>query len=320
MHPLLKTLLVAVLVGGVGFAGIYYYKQSTTRTEYHQRMDALEQEWTARLGSVQSITDSARYQEEMGHLLKWYFSQLQAIHNRFPTLSDPDAGWKSIEKRVKSGHIPKDRVAQYKEFYGYAKKAYTTLQSGDYQPSPSGSAASMHMDIYSMKPVTYKGVPRIRIDFALWGAPHRIEKNTDGAGVVHKKITVPIRFSKMFFQFIGADGKVYGEMTGSSGEPTIKIEDPTHWIPGFPPGAVLGTWWVDPFPDQAAKAVWELELTGRTDAGNPIDAHYKWDLDVPDAWKSATWQKGAAEQVRDKDYIDHPADGTAAAAAAGAGH
>lgn len=313
MHPMLKTLVVLLLVGGAGAAGIYYYSNQTTEAAYHKKLEDLSQRWTARLGSVQGITDPQRYNEEMSTQLKWYFSQLQEIYNHFPKQRDPDRAWKEIQKELDSGRIPAEKKAEYKEFFDYAKKVFGVLQSGDYAGNPNGSSQSMHMDIYSMKPVSYQGVPRIRIDFILWGAPHRIQSHKNQVGTTINKVVVPVTFNKMFFQFLDDKGKVYGEMSGSGGEPTIKIEDPKRWIAEFPAGALLGTWWVDMFPEKAAKVVWEIGMTGRTDAGNPIDASYRWTLDVPDNWKSGSWKEGAQQETRDQDYINHPAGETTAA-------
>lgn len=308
MHPLLKTLIFVVLIGAGGAAAIYWYSTTSTEAAYQAGVTQLQQQWTERLGTVRSISDPARYKEEMRTQLKWYFSELQDLYNRFPDQADTDRAWKQIEEDQRAGRIPADRMDSYKEFFEYAKSTFELMRKGDYVPQINGSAESMHMDIYSVKRDSYEGAPRLRIDFVLWGAPRRIDERPTASGTI-KKIRVPIAFSRMFFQFLDADGKVYGEMSGASGEPFIKIDYPERWIAEFPPQAVLGTWWVEMFPKEAEKVDWQIVLTGRTDAGNPINAEFKWEFGVPPAWKTGDWSAGAAEQVMPEEYINRAAAG-----------
>jgi hypothetical protein len=305
MHPLLKTLLVVVLVGGAGAGGIWYYSKTSTEAAYQTAIRDLQQQWTERLGSLRSIDDPERYQDEMETALKWYFSELQRIYNRFPELHDLDKAWKEMERQNQQGHIPTSEMETRREFFDYVKATFERLERGEYVPKINAEAESMHLDIYSVKLDEWEGQPRLKIDFILWGAPRRIQKKDTAAGTV-KKVRVPLAFSRMFFQFLDAEGKVYGEMAGNSGEPTIKIVHPERWIEEFPAQALLGSWWVELFPQKAERVIWEIGITGQTDAGNPINALFKWEFPVPPQWKTAGDWHGT-ETVMPEEYINRSA-------------
>lgn len=303
MKPLLKTLFVLFLASAAGGVAIWYYTTSTTQVAYDKAITQLQQQWTERLGRIRGVEDPELYQDEVRAGLKWYFSELQKVHNRFPDLKNLDRAWTEIEEQHRAGHIPSNKMETYEEFFQLVKAAYELLERGEYAPKINAMSSSLHLDIYSIERDQIEGVPRLKIDFMLWGAPRRIKVKTLEGGTKVKKVVVPLRFSRMFFQFINESGKVHGEMMGNTGEPTIKIIHPERWIREFPAQAVLGTWWVELFPPEAHSVVWEIGLSGRTDAGNPIEALFKWEFPVPEAWKT-TGDWGGTEQVMPEDYIN----------------
>ncbi|MDF1566283.1 MAG: hypothetical protein P1V51_24840 [Deltaproteobacteria bacterium] len=302
MHPLLKTLTVVILVGAAGAGGIWYYTTTTTQAAYTEAIQDLQQQWTERLGTIRGVDDPQRYKEEIHAGLKWYFSELNRVYNRYPELHDVDKAWKEIELNNEKGHIQTNQMEDYREFFEYAKGVFDTLERGEFVPKINAEAENLHLDIYSVKLADWEGAPRLKIDFILWGAPRRVETKKTAAGTV-KKVKVPLSFSRMFFQFLDAEGKVHGEMAGNTGEPTIKITHPERWIEEFPAQAVLGSWWVELFPPEAEKVIWEIGLSGTSDAGNPYNALFKWEFPVPPQWKTAgDW--GGTETVMPEEYIN----------------
>ena len=64
------------------------------------------------------------------------------------------------------------------------------------------------------------------------------------------------------FRFLDAGGKMYGEMSGP-GEPYQKLVDPERFAPDFPPGVLLGTWWVELLPREAVSTEVKLDVDVR---------------------------------------------------------
>jgi len=73
-------------------------------------------------------------------------------------------------------------------------------------------------------------------------------------------------------------------MTGS-GEPYLVVKDPERLSPELPPGLVLGTWWVEPFPREAARVELSVgvQVQGLTSAAlTPV---FRWEVPVQEEWK-----------------------------------
>ncbi|RMG19177.1 MAG: hypothetical protein D6729_05895 [Deltaproteobacteria bacterium] len=304
MKSLVKTLLLLLVLLAVGGAGLWYYNKTQAEQAREEALAKLQQQWTERLGQLRGISDPERYKDELRAQLKWYFGELQALNNRFPELADLDRAWKEIEENVRTGRIPANKVPEYEEFFKYVKDVYQRMERGEFTPLITATSENLHLDFYRIERVNEGGKQRLRMDFVLWGAPRRLIEKRQGA-VTTKRVTVPLNFQRMFFQFLTEEGKVHGEMsaTGPAAAPYMKIDYPERWIAEFPPQALLGTWYVDLFPEEAARVIWEISISGRTDAGNDYTANYHWEFDVPEAWKtSGDW--GGTEQIVPEEYIN----------------
>jgi hypothetical protein len=95
---------------------------------------------------------------------------------------------------------------------------------------------------------------------------------------------VPVAFKRIAFGFLDPAGKLYGEMNGA-GEPYQKLADPERFVDDFPPGVLFGTWWVEPFPREAATVRFELAADVRAPSGAVRSATFTVTMPVPEAWK-----------------------------------
>jgi hypothetical protein len=113
-------------------------------------------------------------------------------------------------------------------------------------------------------------------------------------------------FKQLAFSFLDAEGKPYGEMVGS-GEPYLKLADPERFADDFPPGILFGTWWVEPFPREAARVAVavELQLPGVTAAA--LQASFAFDAPVAEDWKLPPGEAFRGETREDPSLAPAPA-------------
>jgi hypothetical protein len=75
-------------------------------------------------------------------------------------------------------------------------------------------------------------------------------------------------------------------MSGT-GEPYLKLADPERFAEDFPPGILFGTWWVDPFPREAARVKLALDVQVPGTGPAAATASLALELPVAEAWKLA---------------------------------
>jgi hypothetical protein len=302
MKQLIATLVVLGLIGGGGYAYMLHYQATTTARDYDEALQELQRQFTERLGPVRSMEEKAQYDREIGALLSWYFAELQKLRNRFPGLGDPDRVFAEFEAEHDAGRMSAQDLEQYRGHFDYVRWVFERLENGDYEPQLTGFGSNLRFDVYDLDRDRFENQPQVRMDFILWGAPRNIEEREERRGVTVRRVNVPVRFGRIFFQFLNEQGHIHGEMSGSTGEPYLKIEHPERWIPEFPPMAVLGRYWIELFPDEAHEFVWELDLSGHTTGGTRFEANYRWELEVPRSWQvGGEW--GGTETIRDEEYI-----------------
>jgi hypothetical protein len=239
------------------------------------------------------------WQAEVVALSRWYFGELQAIRNRHPGEPPRPSGVDAAEVE-QQGKLKKEQREQLQDFQKYADARLALLREGSYAAVASAAAEDMRLDLVKVEPgKAPDGSPGLRVDFALWGAPRYLERERAGDRSVTRNV-VPIAFKRIAFSFLDASGKLYGEMTGG-GEPYQKLADPERFADDFPPGVLFGTWWVEPFPREAAKAKLEVAMDVRAPSGAARPASFQMDLAVPEAWKlppGATFQAEVREAPR----------------------
>ncbi len=205
--------------------------------------------------------------EEARAVLRWWFDAVAATDR---------AGARTENAK---GENAKAEVAWRR----YAEERLAALRAG-YDPTLSASEQGLRLDILSIRPGEHPDTHEraLRVDFALWGAPRRLERD-GGRGPV--RVVVPLGFRQLSFRFLDASRKTYGEMTGT-GDPWLVIKDPERFSAQLPPGVALGTWWVDPFPREAAEVevAVQVQVQG-TAPGAALTPTFRWEVPVAEEWR-----------------------------------
>jgi len=280
MKPLRVLLPLAVLAVAGGF--LYSTLRSRSAADaFRLERAQLKRELVERASVLRQLPASRAREarEEARALLRWYFDELSAMRGRHPSYRPEPQG---DRLRAKEG----DREGA-QEWQRYAEERFRALREGTYDPVLTSADQGLRLDLLAVEagenPATRERA--VRIDFALWGAPRRVEREPAAGGSrTSLRVVVPATFRQISFRFSDAAGKPYGEMTGP-GEPYLKLADPERFVEDFPPGLVLGTWWVDLFPREAARVEIGVaaQVHGMTAA--EVAASFRLEAPVQEAWK-----------------------------------
>lgn len=242
------------------------------------------------------------WRDEAAALFRWYLEELAAIRNRHPSVPAAPSGVAAAAEERKGKLSEKER-AVYEEWQKLANGRFALVKEARYTPLYTATAEGMRLDLLSIEtgPHPAGGGPGLRIDFALWGAPRRVEKEKQG-DVTTTKVLLPVAFKQIAFRMLDEKGKLYGEMNGP-GEPFQKLTDPERWVDDFPPGVLFGAWWVDLFPREAVNCELELGLTLRGASGSERPVSFKFTLPVREEWRLAP---GAAYQAETREAAPTP--------------
>jgi hypothetical protein len=291
-----KLLMIALPAGVVIFGAIFLVSTMRARTdaaEARVERARLKRDFTERAQAAKAIPPDRlpEWQAEVVALSRWYFGELQAIRNRHPGEPPRPSGVEAAETE-QQGKVKKDRREQLQDFQRYADSRLALLRDGAYAPRASAAAEGLRLDVVSAEPgAGPDGSPALRIDFALWGAPRYVERERSENHTITRNV-VPIAFKRIAFSFLDSADKLYGDMSGA-GEPYQKLADPERFADDFPSGVLFGTWWVELFPREAAKAKFEVALDMRAPSGAVRPANFAMTLPVPENWKippGATYQ------------------------------
>jgi hypothetical protein len=290
MNPVVRVTVPLVVAGAAAAALFTTWRARSDAAEARLERALLKREFLER-GSLsrQVAPDRPKeWRDEARALLRWYFDELAASRNRHP-----GAARAAEAARPAKGKEDEARA----EWQRYAQERLAMLRDGKYEPLWSLADRGLRLDVLALAPDKNPegGGRALRIDFALWGAPRRLEKETvPGTTRTVTKAVVPVAFRQLGFQFLDDKGKPYGEMTGP-GEPYMKLNDPERFSEDFPPGILFGTWYVDAFPREAAKVIFTLGAEARGQSGADVSASYKLELPVADAWKIGQGEAYQAE-------------------------
>lgn len=297
-----KLLVVALPVGLAVLAAILFFsftRSSSETSEARLARARLKRDFGERAGAVRAIPPDRmpEWQAEVAALSRWYFDELASIRNRFPGEAPRATGVKAAEEE-KKGKLKKEEREAIADFQAYADGRLGLLRDAKYAPVASALAEGVRLDLVAVEagPAPGAGGPGLRIDFALWGAPRHLERERAGDKTVTRTV-VPVVFKRIAFQFLDAQGKPYGEMSGG-GEPYQRLNDPERFVDDFPSGVLFGTWWVELFPREAATADLEVAVDLRAPSGASRPASFVFKLPVPEGWKlppGATFQAEVRE-------------------------
>ena len=302
MNPVVRvTVPLVVLAAGAAFFFSTWRSRSDLAEARLERAQ-LKREFLERGSLSRGLPPDKpkEWRDEARALLRWYFDELAASRNRHPRAAAAEgarpAKGKEAKGKEKEGKGKEDDPARA-EWQRYAEDRLALLRDGKYEPLWSLVDRGLRLDLLAFGPASNPegGARALRIDFALWGAPRRVEKEAvPGTARTVTRVVVPAAFRQLAFQFLDDKGKPYGEMTGP-GEPYMKLADPERFSDDFPPGILFGTWYVDLFPYEAAKVIFTLGVEGRGQSGADVSASYKLELPVADAWKIGQGEKYQAE-------------------------
>jgi hypothetical protein len=245
----------------------------------------LKRDFTERAQAAKAIPPDrpAEWQAEVAALSRWYFDELQGIRNRHPGEPARPTGVQAAEEEAK-GKLKGDQREQLEDFQKYAESRLAILKDGRYAVVASAPAEGLRLDLLAVETgKSPEGAPGLRIDFALWGAPRYVERERAKDKTISRNV-VPVSFKRIAFEFVDPAGKLYGEMNGA-GEPYQKLADPERFVDDFPPGVLFGTWWVEPFPREAATVKFVLDADLRAPSGAVRPAAFTVAMPVPEAWK-----------------------------------
>ncbi len=282
----LRVLLPLVVVGAIVLAVVMSVSGAARSSAFRIRREALRREMVERSAVARGLGGPAGA-EEARAVLQWWFESCSALRNRFPReAATPERG----------GAVQKAGDGE-DEWYRYAGERAQALRGG-YVPVLSGTDQGLRLDILDIRPgqrpETHERA--LRIDFALWGAPRRIEPEVTGpgraAGAQH--LVIPLAFRQLAFHFVDAAGKPFGDMTGS-GDPYMLLKDPERLSGELPPGVALGTWWVDPFPREAARAEMSVRVQAQGMTAAALETAFRWDVPLRDEWKLLPGETFGAE-------------------------
>jgi hypothetical protein len=287
MRTLLRVLIPLVLAAAALLGVWLPYRAKTDALALGAERARLKREMVERALPARGLAAGRPREavEESRALLRWYFEELQAIRNRHPRLASEPSLAALLEQRPRASAEERQTL---EEFFRYAEERWQALRTGRYDPIQVSGAGGLRLDLISLQPgkspVTQE--PGVRIDFALWGAPRRTERESQAGGRVTERSAAAATFRQLALRFVDGEGKPWGEMTGS-GEPYLKLSDPERFVADFPPGILFGSWWVDPFPREAARVELGLEVQVPGNAAAAAGGRLAFDLPVAEAWKLA---------------------------------
>jgi hypothetical protein len=281
----LRVLVPIVLAGVVVVVGIAQLSARAKAEAFRLEREALRREMVERSAVARGLSGPQGV-EEARAVVRWWLESVAALKNRFPKQS-------AAPERPRPTGKEKDAEEAWRR---YADERLDTLRAG-YAPAFSAVDQGLRMDVLGIRggehPETHERA--LRVDFALWGAPRRLDREQAIAGDRQTfRISVPVSFRQLAFRFLDASGKTYGEMTGS-GEPYLVVKDPERFSTELPPGIVLGTWWVEPFPREATRVEMSVAVQAQGMTAALLAPAFRWELAVPEEWKLRTGETFRAE-------------------------
>ena len=283
----LRVLVPIVLAGVVVMVGIAQLTARGRTEAFRSEREALRREMVERAAVARGLP-GAQGVEEARAVVRWWLDAMAALRNRFPKQSAA-----SEPPRKEKDAKGKDDEGAWRR---YADERLDVLRAG-YAPTVSAVDQGLRLDVLALRggehPETHDRA--LRIDFALWGVPRRIDRESGSPAerpVLH--LSVPVSFRQLAFRFIDASGKTYGEMSGA-GEPYMLLKDPERFSGELPPGIVLGTWWVEPFPREAVRVEVSVALQVQGTSSAALTPTFRWELPVPEEWKLRPGESFRAE-------------------------
>lgn len=290
MKPPVRLMLAAAFAAALALWLFGAWRKSSDLADFRVARERLRREMLERSAAPRMLgADQAKeWRTEVRALSKWWVDEVASIRARhhMNVPAGPPAAAK--EKETEGARA---------EWQKWAEDRYRLLSSGSYEPFAVAVDRGLHMDLLAItpSPLPTGAGKGLRVDFAVWGAPRRTDRESGPGGTRSVlRTVVPMAFKQLQFQFLAADGKPYGEMSGP-GEPYQKLADPERFVEDFPPGILFGTWYVDRFPREAARTLITIAVESRGMAGGDGVATFRFDLPVEESWRIGPGETYEAE-------------------------
>jgi hypothetical protein len=274
----LRVILPVVLAGVVVLLVMARLSRGAEAEAYRVEREALRREALERAGVARGLSGPAGAEEAQAWV-RWWLDATSALRNRYPRQAQASAA-----RPAKDGAKERRATGDEAAFRAYAAERLDVLRGG-YAPVLTAAEQGLRLDVLAVRAGEHPDTHErgVRIDFALWGAPRRLERDGEGSRAT-ARVVVPVAFRQLSLRFLDAGGKTYGEMSGS-GEPYLALKDPERFTPDLPPGVVLGTWWVEPFPREAARVELSVgvQVQGLTSAA--LSPAFRWEVPAQEEWK-----------------------------------
>lgn len=283
-----KVLLVAIplalaLIGGLMLVSHLRLRDDVAESRVERIR--LKREFDERAALLRALPAEAgqEWRDEANVLLRGFFQAVADVRNRFPRTPPAPSALEAAQAERK-GELPEKERALVEDFQKFAESRLTLLSGGAYAPLASTPGGGLRLDVVAVEPgVSPAGGAGLRIDFALWGVPRILERERTKTGAVTRTV-VPVALKALNFRFLDADGKLYAEMNGP-GEAYQKLVDPERFIPDFPPGILMGTWWVELLPREAVTMEVRLDVDQRQPSGAVKPVALGFQLPVQEPWR-----------------------------------
>jgi hypothetical protein len=284
----MRRLLWVAMPAGLGVLLVILLQNA-----WHARTDAFEarqerarvkREFVERsaVGRALPAADGEAWRSEAAALLRTYVEAIIASRNRHPgEPARPSALAQAEEERKVAD---KDR-ATLLDFQKYADDRWALVKGGRYAPVASAVAEGLRLDLLSIQPGPSPdgGGPGLKIEFALWGVPRLLERETTGEKAVTRTVS-PVSLRQLSVKLHDVKGALFGGMAGG-GEPHQKLLDPERFVEDFPPSILFGTYWLELLPRSPVSM--ELELTAAVHgaSGREWPAVFTVNLPIDDSWR-----------------------------------
>ncbi len=298
-HPMVR---LAVLLGVAAAVGGFTYRTWTLQAgELRHQLDLerIRKEFLERDALARAVGEPPRYKEEIRAVLKWYFAELTEHYNRFPAFRNYEKFQDEMADKRKGKKVKELELAQYEDRYRATKALWDVARAGKYDPAFTAGDRGLRFDVLDAQPVPDAKEPRLRFNFALWGAQRKwIEEAA--AGVRVRKLSVSANFQELVFKGLDAAEKPITEMR-VSGDP-FRVESPERFIDAFPPGAVVGYYDVPKVPNEVVTAELSFGVATRSMVtGEEVAGRFVWRLPVPAEWKLPPGTQWEGAQVREEE-------------------
>jgi len=282
MRPALKVLVTAVVAVAVLAWLFGAWRRVSQQAEARYARERLKREFLERSEVARELScdQAGDWRVEVRALSHWYADEVLSVRNRYPEgLGAPAEGAPAPRDPEKEGARA--------DWRRYAEDRFKVFSDGHYDPVACSVDRGMHLDLLSVEPAANPagGSRALRVEFALWGAPRRTDREVPpGGGRATVHTVIPCAFKELKVQMLDAQGKTCAEMSGP-GEPYQKLADPERFVEEFPPGILFGAWYWDALPREAARLVVTLPLESHGLAGATAVANFRFDLPVSDSWR-----------------------------------